>query len=321
MKGMLRHKSGWSQFLLFIVIVLVSLFAIGTVLTLIVYSAYAPKMGMKGITDLTNIDFNNPYAVPLIRWLQVVQFISFFVIPVFFCARLFSSNTKRYLGLHRPWHDGYWIAGILVMVLAIPFSNLLGELNRNIQLPKEVADWMRAGEDEATKTMKALLGKESLKDLILNILLIAGLAAVGEELLFRGMAQRLLTKMFKSHWAGILVAAILFSAIHMQFYGFLPRMVLGILLGAIYWYSGSLYASMLAHFVYDALVIVIARYYPQTMDENAPVNMKVVALVAAVGLTLVIILLVWMKRRSGTTFREVYAEDMKPDNPFDGYGT
>src|SRR5258706_10206473 len=107
MKGMLRHKAGWSQFLLFISIVLVRFVVLGTIATILVYSKYAGSMGLKGIGDLVNMDYNNPSAISLIRWLQVVQFFTLFLIPCFFCAWLFGTSKRTYLGLHGPSHLGY----------------------------------------------------------------------------------------------------------------------------------------------------------------------------------------------------------------------
>jgi membrane protease YdiL (CAAX protease family) len=319
MKGMLRHKSGGSQLLLFISICLVSLFVIGSILTLIVYNSYSSKLGLKGLGDLTNLDYNNPYATSFTRWLQVIQFISLFLIPVLICARLFGLNSKQYLQLRRPWNNGYWVAGVAIMLLAIPFSTLLGELNRHIHFPPQVENWIRQTEESGSRTIKALLSRHTMKELILNLVFIAGIAAVGEELLFRGITQRLLIKMFKSPWAGIIVTAIIFSAIHLEFYGFFPRFLLGILLGAIYWYSGSLYAAMLAHFIYDAFILVAAYYLPKTLDEPTQFSLQSIAIPAAAGLALVIAIMIWMRKRSLTSYREVYAVDMLPDNPFNGY--
>ena len=69
-------------------------------------------------------------------------------------------------------------------------------------------------------------------------------------------------------WVGIIVSAAIFSAMHMQFYGFLPRFALGVLLGLIYWYSGSLWVAILAHFIYDAVLIVLAYFYPEMLDDE-----------------------------------------------------
>jgi uncharacterized protein len=162
------------------------------------------------------------------------------------------------------------------------------------------------------------LSKHTIKDLVLNIICIAGLAAVGEELLFRGMVQRLFIKIFRTPWPGIIITAFLFSAMHMQFYGFLPRFALGILLGAVYWYSGSLWTAIVAHFVYDALVIVLVYFNPEMLKEgNAPAATNI-ALIGSISFVMVVLLIEWMRKKTTTTYAEVYADDDIPvkDHPF-----
>jgi len=316
MKGLLKTKSPGSQFLVLVGITLVSFFVIGIIGTIILASVSGT--GVKELTEITKMDFSKPGMIGFVRGLQVVQFFSLFLVPVLICARLFSSNSKEYLGLKKPWHPGYYIAGIGIMLLAIPLTNIIGELNRNIPFPDGIENWMKKAEDEASETIKALLSKRTVMDLVLNILCIAGLAAIGEELLCRGMAQRLLIKMFKSPWAGIIISAVLFSAMHMQFYGFFPRLALGILLGALYWYSGSLWASILAHFLYDALLITLAYFNPDMLNEEKAGKLSGIVLMGVVCGALLIMTLIWMKRRSQTTFTNVYTDDAIPvkDHPF-----
>ncbi len=316
MRGLLKTKSAWNQFLVLVSLALVSFFVIGLVGTLVLSSVTG--IGIKEMSDLSIFDFNRPGAMTFIRGMQVVQFIGLFLVPVFICARLFSTGSKQYLGLRKPAWPLYFLIGTAVMLFAIPLTNLLGELNRNIAFPSGWESWIKSTEEEASQTVKAVLSRHSIRDLILNVICIAGLAAVGEELLFRGMAQRLLIKMFKSPWAGIIIAAILFSALHMQFYGFIPRFALGILLGAIYWYSGSLWAAMLAHFIYDALLIVVAYYNPGMLEENGTTGIRELAVPGAGSAVVVLVLLIIMKKKSSTRFPEIYAEDSIPvkDHPF-----
>ncbi len=321
MKGSLKTKSGLSQFLLFICLAIVSFVVFSAVGGLVVYQIYGKAMGMKGIQDLVNINYDHPNAPNFIRGLQVVQFIGLFLLPSLFCAYLFSEHIKKFLGLKPPPQFLYWITGIAIMLLALPLANFLGVMNQQLPLPKVIDDWMKSTEAEAAKATMALLSHHTVKDLILNLIFVAGLAAVGEELVFRGLIQRSLIKAFKSPWVGIIVSAILFSAIHMQFLGFLPRFLLGILLGSIYWYSGSLYAAMLAHFVYDAFVITVAYFMPETLKESsAPFSGNIVALAAGAVVSLAIItyLIQWMKSKSTQNFESVYAEDAVPvkDHPF-----
>ena len=233
MKGLLKAKSAGTQFVLLISIALASFFIIGLLGTVLL--SKISGMSLETMSDSSKWDYTDGKLATVIRGMQIIQFISLFLIPTFICAWLFSTDSKKYLGLKRPSHITYFLVGVGVMLLAIPAVNFLGELNRHVQFPAGLEKWLKEQEADAAKTIKALLSKHTIKDLLLNIICIAGLAAVGEELLFRGIAQRLLIKMFKNPWVGIIVAAFLFSAMHLQFYGFLPRFVLGILLGVIYW--------------------------------------------------------------------------------------
>ncbi len=210
--------------------------------------------------------------------------------------------------------------GTTSQLVALPLVNWLGEVNRHVQFPASLEKWLKAKEEGAQQTIKGILGQGGIKNLLLNIVFIAGFAAVGEELLFRGVIQRLLIKMFKSPWAGIIVTAILFSALHMQFYGFLPRFILGILLGVIYWYSGSIWAAILAHFAYDALLIVAAYFNPALMNEDAMAAKTTgLALAGIISAALVVAVIWWMKQRSTTTYDSAYADDAIPykNHPFD----
>lgn len=296
---------------------MVSFFLLGLLGTVILSAITG--INIAEFSDSAKMDFSKPGMITFIRGMQVIQFVSLFLVPPFICAKLFSTNTKQYLGLKQPSNGVYFFAGIAIMIVALPLVNWLGEINRNIPFPASWQDWMKNGEEEAARTVKALLSKHTVQDLILNIICIAGLAAVGEELLFRGGAQRLLIKIFKNHWAGIIVAAFLFSAMHMQFYGFLPRFVLGILLGALYWYSGSLWVAIAAHFVYDALLIVLTYFNPEMLNEGSGVaEANNLALGGSISFVLVIILFEWIRRKSTVTYTEVYADDDVPvkDNPF-----
>ncbi len=316
MKGLLKAKSAGNQFLVLISVALVSFFLLGMVGTVIL--SFATGINITELGDSSKWDFSKPGMITFIRGMQIIQFVSLFLVPTFICARLFSTDSKKYLGLKQPSNRVYFLIAIALMIVALPLVNWLGELNRNFPFPESWQEWMKNGEEEAAKTINALLSKRTIKDLILNIICIAGLAAVGEELLFRGAAQRLLIKIFKNHWAGIIVAAFIFSAMHMQFYGFLPRFVLGILLGALYWYSGSLWVAIAAHFVYDALLIVLVYFNPEMLNEENIVQANNLALAGSISFVLVVLLFEWIRRRSTTTYSEVYADDEAPkNNPFD----
>lgn len=317
MTGLLKARRPGTQFLVLISIAVFSLFIVGLIGTFILSAITG--MDMNTIADTSKWDPENPGTLTLIRGMQVVQFVALFALPAYFCSKLFSTDSPHYLGLKEPSNNNYFLVGSVLMVVAIPFAEYLGLLNRSIPFPASWTAWMKDAATDAERTIKILLSKHTVKDLVLNIIFIAGLAAVGEELLFRGMAQRLLIKMFKNPWVGIIVAAAIFSAIHMQFDGFLPRFALGVLLGAIYWYSGSLWVAMLAHFVYDALLLVLAYSNPGMEANEGAMKMSNIVLLAIISFTLVVTAILWMKKKSTTRYEEVYAGDDTPvkNHPFD----
>ncbi|MGZ3940142.1 MAG: CPBP family intramembrane glutamic endopeptidase, partial [Flavisolibacter sp.] len=126
-----------------------------------------------------------------------------------------------------------------------------------------------------------------------------------------GILQRMFIRAFKNPWMGIVFTAAIFSAFHLQFFGFFPRIALGVVLGAIYWYSGSLWAAIIAHFIYDGFIIVLAYFNPSLvtnpdqsiMSANNLLPLGVVSLIATV-------LLLWqMKKNSSVSYSDIYRED------------
>ncbi len=322
MKGLLKSKSPGSQLLLVISIALVSFFLISAIIGPLILGAIT-GISLKEFTEIAKGNFTNPNSITFIRGLNLLQFLGLFLIPCFICAHLFGTNSFKYLGLKKPNSNLYLIIGVAALIVAIPLVTFLGELNKSMQFPHgAVENWMKKSEAEAAKTVQALLSQHTIKDLILNIIFVALLAGVGEELFFRGMIQRLLIKMFKNPWPGIIIAAILFSAMHLQFYGFLPRFALGVLLGVMYWYSGSLWTAILAHFVYDALLVILVYYNPSMMNEDSPMpEGNSIALVGTISFVMVIFLIEWMRKKSTVTYNEVYAQDGPEKNhPFDFEG-
>ncbi len=316
MRGLLKTRSAGNQLLVVFCIIIASLFIVGLVGQYVVMSISG--MSMEQLKDMDKWDFSKSSTIVAMRGLQVVNFIAFLLVPSLAAGWLFSTNTKAYLQLERPSNSGYWMAGVLIMIVALPLAQWLGVMNRNISFPPDMASWMKESEDRVARTMKGLLSHHTPLDLVANLFFIALFAGVGEELLFRGVIQRLLTRIFKSPWAAIIVTAALFSAVHLQFYGFFPRLLLGILLGAMFWYSGSLWVAIAAHFIYDALLVILAYYNPQLLEsQEQPVSAQALALMGSVSFLLVVIFIEWMRRRSTATYAAVYgAEDEAVRKPF-----
>jgi membrane protease YdiL (CAAX protease family) len=314
MLDFLKHKPPFTQLVILLCVVLVSMFVVG-MFGMLAVSAIT-GVSIQGSDQLAKLDLSRPDALAFLRGMQLVQFFSMMVVPVWFCARIFSDQTREYLWLHRPSRMGYFLVGAVLLIAAIPLTNLLGEINRGIEFPKAMAEWMRAKEADAERTVRALLSQRGAGALLLNLLFIAVLAAVGEELLFRGMVQRLLIRWSRRIWVGIVVTAIIFSAMHLQFYGFLPRFVLGILLGVIYWYSGSLWVAILAHFVYDAVLIVAASFRPELLDQDSAGTVTELLPAGLLSLAVIAGLWYWMRRRSNSDYSSAYGDEDAAVNKF-----
>jgi len=304
------------QFLIFIGIA----FGAFIIFTLIGTAILSSVTGLSIITisDPTNWDYNDPRILTVARGFLIIQFLSLFVIPSFLFARFCDPKPTQYLGLTSA-KSIYFILGITVLLVALPFVNWTGVINHQL-IPETTAigKWMKTSEEAAAKLTGFMLKKNTVQDLLLNLVLVAVFAGIGEELLFRGVMQRLFIKLFKNPWAGILVTAFIFSAFHLQFYGFIPRFILGILLGLIYWYSGSLWPAIIAHFVYDAFAVVMVWFNPAFAEEDSvAVSLGNKTIWAAISLILIIGIVILMKKRSTNSYEAVYARDNIDDsNPF-----
>lgn len=187
--------------------------------------------------------------------------IGMFIVPAFICAFLFSNNIIKFLGLEKIKNPTTVITIILLSLTSIPLINCLVEFNSHLSLPsflKPVEQWMKDSETQIALLTEAFVKITSLKDLLINLVVIALLPAIGEELIFRGIGQKLITDWAKNKHAGIWISAALFSAIHMQFFGFLPRMMLGVYFGYMLLWTQNIWFPVLAHFINNAAAIVFA---------------------------------------------------------------
>jgi membrane protease YdiL (CAAX protease family) len=211
-----------------------------------------------------------PGAMAALKLIQALSSIGWFVVPPFILAYLFSLNSKEYLKLDKGISAVDVLLIITIMFASFPLINYMVVLNEKMSLPPFLGwleNWMKQQEATAAQITEKFLDVQSTGGLIMNVIIIAVIPAIGEELLFRGILQRIFIEWSKSAFAGILISAALFSALHLQFYGFLPRMMLGVLLGYLLQWSGSLWLPMVAHFINNAAQ-VIAIY----MFRNGSIN-------------------------------------------------
>jgi uncharacterized protein len=204
-------------------------------------------------------DFGNPASIGLLKYFQILQSFGLFIIPPLLAGFFFERNPSRYLALDTsPRQAAYWLVFIALVVMT-PLVNGMIEWNESLRLPASMAgieDWMKRTEEEAGKLTDAFLQVETTGGFLLNILMIAVLPAFGEEFLFRGVIQRMLGDWTRNMHVAILISAFAFSAMHLQFYGFLPRFFLGLVFGYLFFWTGSLWIPIFAHFLNNATAMV-----------------------------------------------------------------
>jgi len=148
---------------------------------------------------------------------------------------------------------------VLLSIAAMVVISAIGVWNLSLDLPDSAFEqWAQAKEAELKILTDHLIDFTSTGQFLLAIVVIGVIPAVGEELLFRGLIQNFISKISNNHHAGIWISAILFSAIHLQFYGFFPRVLLGVLFGYLYVWSGRLSVAMLAHFLNNSIALTLA---------------------------------------------------------------
>ncbi|UCH15622.1 MAG: CPBP family intramembrane metalloprotease [Bacteroidales bacterium] len=201
-------------------------------------------------------DLNN---VIIAKFFQIFQSVGVFIIPPFILAFIFYGNVWEYLKLKNSPHISYIILSVLSIVISVPVINFMSYLNSNLNFPEFMGileDKIIDMENEAGNLMESFLDTITLKGFITNIIMICILPAIGEELLFRGIFQRLFIEWTKNVHIGILIGAFLFSFIHMQFFGFLPRLLLGIYFGYLFVWSRTIWLPVIVHFFNNAFAVV-----------------------------------------------------------------
>jgi len=202
--------------------------------------------------------------VGFLKFLQIFYSIGLFLIPGLLAGYLIKGNSFTYILAHNRPSLVTAIMIVLLLLSAVPLINFLVELNLGISLPDRLSgieEKIHSAEQDAQDMMGAFLSTTSIWGFIVNLVMIAVIPALGEEFLFRGVIQRILTEWFKNHHVAIIVSAILFSVMHFQFLGFLPRMTLGILFGYLFVWSRTIWIPVIAHFINNAMAVVFVYLY------------------------------------------------------------
>ena len=226
--------------------------------------------------------FHGSTSVGAQKWLQFFSVIGTFLIPPIVCAYLWDADHRadRWLQMDRGTDWRHFVMAIGIMIVALPAINLFAYLNSLIPMPQSAID----AEGNADALLKAFLDTNSVSGVLVNLGLLALLPALAEEMTFRGVLQqvmsgeRLSVSGYRKHIA-IWVTAIVFSAIHMQFLGFIPRMLMGALFGYMFVWTGTLWIPIVMHFTNNAIGILLYNSNADTMGAGDTIYVGVISLI------------------------------------------
>lgn len=268
-----------------------------------------------------------PKNAPTLQLIQAVSAFMIFGLPAILFAFVCYSNSWTALGLGKPGRLSLAIISFILILSTVPLTDALGILNKAIPLSPGLRAYFDQKEAAYEAQVKLMLELGNPVGLMKSLLLVAILPGIVEELFFRGALQGMLHRWWGKPWVAIVVTSVIFSAIHFSWYGFIPRVMLGMVLGTVFYISGNLWLSILMHVVNNAIGVVYL--FVQQQQGNGldsiqtsffPVWAGAFSVVAVVGL------LAWMMKLSPPVapkevmYRRNYpfapAEEKKPgDNP------
>lgn len=254
---------------------------IGTLISAVLWLVITGRPILAMETDILNPKYYNA-----VMWIQAVSTLFMFFLPVYFFALICYRNPYRFIGFNKNANYKQVLLVLGILLVTFPLSGALAELNKIIPISKNWETYFKAKEADRAAQEAMLININSFSRYALSMVIIGLLPAIFEEVFFRGGLQNILTRWFKSPWVAIIITSIIFSAVHLSYYGFLVRFALGVVLGLVFYYSGNIWLNILFHFLYNglqvtALYIATMQGNKNTKDieENFPLWAGVVALV------------------------------------------
>jgi len=245
-KGIYENKSSASRVGILFLLLIVSVM-LHSLLAIALVSLFSDN----GMVLIQNQDLSNQVSVNYLKLIQLFSGIGIFITPTLFYAYLTNFDYKLFKISRQNS-----ILVIAIMMLITPFIGLILEWNMMIAFP----EWLLQFDINSEPIVTAFLQMDTIWDLFYTILVIAVVPAIGEELLFRGYLQQKIGTWLRNPHIAIMITAFLFSAIHLHLQGIIPRFVLGVLLGYLFYWSNSLWLPILAHFINNAQAVIFS--YP-----------------------------------------------------------
>lgn len=299
LRGTYRNINPFSK--LFLLLILVISFMLFSSLTGIL--VLVPFYGTEVLNLLSAPDYSNPTVVNALKVLQIFNMAGGLLLPALVFYWLVTPSEEKITGLSAPVNLTLILMSVLFVVVAQPLIGFAGEINSYLTLPdwlQQTEIWMKGKEEMGAQLTEAFLSTTTIEGLFINVFMIAILPAIAEEILFRGVIAKLFHDLTKNiHWA-VFISSFIFAAIHLQFYGFLPRFLLGAAFGYLFFWSGSLWLPVAAHFINNFLSVIIEFLYRkqiiQTNAENFGTDSSLWLIL--ISITGVLFILIYIKLNS-----------------------
>jgi membrane protease YdiL (CAAX protease family) len=230
----------------------------GLILSFLVGGVFCQLIYGISFFSSSNVAFdpNNNELIEAMKLMQLFNALGTFVLPPIVFLHLKGLSFYKYLKLENSLRINMFIPIVLMALAMIPVANYLGSINESLPLP-EFLNFLKAAEEQSLLLTEKFLEMDGIYDLLFMIVMMGAVAAIGEELLFRGVLQNAFQSWSGSKHLAVWFTALLFSVIHLQYHAILPRFLLGAFIGYVYTESSNLRASMLLHFLYNTTLIII----------------------------------------------------------------
>ncbi len=245
-----------------------------------------------------------PNKVNALKFIQLFTTIGTFLFPAFIFSFI-ADPLDDFLKLKKSAGFIFYLIGTATIIVSAPMIGMFYEWNQLIQLPAELMKQVTQAEEQAASLTQLFLHMPFVSDLVFNILLIGLLPAIAEEFLFRGVLQRLLHDRINNMHIAVWLAAAIFSLVHFQFLGFIPRMLLGGILGYAFYASGSIWVPVVAHAFNNTAQVIMAYLFQHRIinynienNDHTPLYLGLLSLLSCV---FIIVLMLRKKKLQHTT--------------------
>lgn len=276
-----KPTAPYRQLLILIGLICVG-YLLGGIISLIII-ALTPGASAQSIIN------GDPHFISTTRLLQVIGSVCLFGLPALGFNRIVKVRKDFYYFKTKN-RSFIWLLIVLLAFAALPATDFFSLVNKWIPISPNLASRFQHMEDEYNKQVFMIVDITNFGHYLMSLFIIALLPAIFEELIFRGALQQVLEKWFKNAFWAILISSILFSVVHLSYFGFLPRLFLGILLGYVYYLGRDIKLNMLIHFINNAVTVTIlyitakdtTKDMKETMNQTSPFYLQILGLIVIV---------------------------------------